>query len=155
MAALKAILTAFGRRLREGGWLPLLVVTSACLLFREQYPFSNFPMYSTFGSSTWYVYLADGNGQPIPSATAVGMSTPTLKKVFTTELRKERERQHLRGKLTPAGEQAAGEQLLARLRRPSVAQTGGSPQPLRLYEVEITLRSGRLEKATRLVAELR
>ncbi len=139
-------------------WKPMLIFTTACLLIGEQYPFSNFPMYSSFGSSTYYLYLADGMGAPVASLETIGMSTPTLKKVFSTEMRKERERLQIRaGELTPEQKQLVGERLLARLKNSPAARQRGGPKPeiLRLYEVNISVRGGRFEKQTELVAESR
>ncbi len=63
------------------------LLTLICLVVEEQYPFSNFPMYSSFGDRTYYIYLADGAGQPLATKPTAGMTTPTLKKVFDGELR--------------------------------------------------------------------
>jgi hypothetical protein len=139
-------------------WKPLLVLTAASLLIQEQYPFSDFPMYSTFGPKTYYLYLADGAGVPIPVLTVLGMRTTTLKKVFATEIRKEREHFPARPKrLTPAQKQAVGERLLARLKASPAAKKRGRkvPNVLRLYEVNISLVEGHLDKQTELIAEHR
>lgn len=137
---------------------PLLLITAACLLLREQYPLSNFPMYSSFGAHTFYIYLADGTGRPIASLPAVGMSTATMKKVYVTEMRKERDRLGLRAKkLTVEEKRPVGERLLTKLKNsPAVRQRGSAfPGGLRLYEVEIAMRERRFEKETSLVAEVR
>lgn len=147
---------ALRRFLSRLWWKPLLLLTAASLLIQEQYPFSDFPMYSSFGPTTYYLYLADGAGAPIPALTTVGMSTTTLKKIFATEIRKERERLPARPKrLTPEQKQAVGERLLAKLKASPVAQRRGGKVPavLRLYEVNISLAGGRFEKETALIAE--
>ncbi len=134
----------------------LLLVTLACLLVREQYPFSNFPMYSGFGRNTYYVYLADGNGTPIPALTTMGVSTPTLKKMFADEMAKEREHFKLHPKkLTLEQKRDPGERLLARIKSSSAALARSAPKPevLRLYEVTISLEGERFTKQTVLIAE--
>lgn len=136
---------------------PLIAITAACLVLQEQYPLSDFPMYSSFGPTTYYLYLADGNGTPLASLTNFGMSTPTLKKVFSTEMRKERERLQLRPKrLTPEQKREVGERFLARLREsPAVRQRGATlPPVLRLYEVNIELTDRRFDKQTTMIAEV-
>lgn len=136
----------------------MLLLTAGCLLIEEQFPFSNFPMYSSFGPTTYYLYIADGAAAPIATLTTLGMSTPTLKKVFSTEMRKERARLGTRAKqLTPEQKEAVGERLLARLRTsPAALQRGGEiPPVLRLYEVNISLARGRFDKQTVLIAEQR
>ncbi len=68
-------------------WI-FLVFCALCLGLGEQYPFSNFPMYSNMEDHTYLLYITDENGQPIPLMTAYGMRTSILKKFFHTEARK-------------------------------------------------------------------
>ena len=137
---------------------PLLLITAACLLIGEQYPFSSFPMYASFGPSTYYLYLADGSGNAVACFPTLGMSSASLKKVFSTEMRKERGRLHLRAKkLTLEQKKVVGDRLLARLQASPAARGRGGVKPdgLRIYEVNITQRDQRFEKETALIAELR
>ena len=137
-------------------WKPMLVLTAMCLVFQEQYPFSDFPMYSSFGPTTYYLYVADGSDAPVASMTTLGMSTPTMKKVFSTEMRKERERLQIK-RLTPEQKRAVGERFLGTLKNsPAALQRGGQiPPVLRLYQVNISLADGRLGKERELIAEHR
>ena len=64
----------------------LLFVTVMCLVLRENYPFSNFPMYSSFSDETYFLYLTDAAGQPI-ATTRLGLSSSTLKKIFDRQRR--------------------------------------------------------------------
>ena len=48
----------------------LLVMVLLCLVLRENYPFSNFPMYSSSGKHTYYLYL-DRRGWPAAQDSAV------------------------------------------------------------------------------------
>ena len=59
----------------------LLVMTVLCLALRENYPFSNFPMYSSFNNRTYYLYLTDARGNPIKTR-QFGLSSSGLKKIF-------------------------------------------------------------------------
>ena len=69
------------------GWLRstrcrcLLVMALLCLVLRENYPFSNFPMYSSFSSQTYYVYLTDGARRPLRTK-EFGLLSSGLKKIF-------------------------------------------------------------------------
>ena len=146
------------RSLSARGCTPMLLLTAACLLVQEQYPFSNFPMYSSFSHKTFYVYLADGTGAPIAAKNTIGINTPTLKKIYVSETRRERERRPGRSKqLTDEQKQTAGERLLARLRSsPAVRERNLEfPSGLRLYEVTISMAGGRFDKQTKLIAEVR
>ena len=145
---------------RKFGRVPcaLLVLTAACLVLREQYPFSHFPMYSSFGDNTYYVHLADGTGKPLPTLPTTGMMTATLKKMYDTELRKEVARlRRSRRRLTTEEKRPAGERVLLALNRSLWAQQQ-APQfspPLRIYEVNISCSAGRFEKRSELIAEAR
>ena len=135
---------------------PLLIFTAACLLIAEQYPFSNFPMYASFGSKTYYVYLTDGSDQPVRARELVGMTTPTLKKVYDGETRREAKQLRVpRGRLTAEQKRVVGERILTRLKTNARAEAAGAafPAQLRLYHVEIELIDGRIEKKTSLIAE--
>lgn len=137
-------------RLARTRCLPLFALTTACLVLQEQFPFSNFPMYSSFSSHTFYVYLADGNGRPIPALTSLGMSTATLKKIYATELRKETQRLLLgKRKLSPQEKAVVGQRVLNGLKLSATA-----PNELILYEVNIDQRGGRFDKQTTPVASI-
>jgi len=143
--------------LRQLPCKPLLVLTFLCLALKEQYPFSNFPMYSTFENKTYYVHLADGADQPVPTAEALGLATSTLKKIYDGEVRRELRRLQVRREhLTAEQKQAIGGPVLARLKKASAAQGAvGIPEVLRLYQVDIALAGGRFEKRRSFIAELR
>ena len=136
---------------------PLLAIAAACLILEEQYPFSHFPMYSSFSPSTFYVYLADGSGQPLASFATVGQSTATLKKIYRAGLQRQARRQTTSvGKLSEADRRAVAERMLARFREKAAAGTiRALPGALRLYEVQIRQKGEELSKETKLVAELR
>lgn len=114
-------------------------------------------MYSSFSESTYYVHLADGAGQPLPTRQTIGITASTLKKVYQSDLREERARLRLRAKkLTLEEKRVVGQRLLARLQdSPPASETGGArPRGLRLYEVDISLIDGRIEKRSELIAEI-
>ncbi|HSH37394.1 MAG TPA: hypothetical protein VK993_01300 [Chthoniobacterales bacterium] len=138
--------------------LPLLVITAACLFCKEFYPLSHFPMYSSFASRTHYVYLADGNGRPLPTFPTAGMNTPALKKVYDHALREERTRIKSLGNTDAAGgaSEVAAERVLRTVQGSPAARTAGTtPQVLRMYRVDIELVTHRFEKRTTLLAEVR
>ena len=144
--------------MRSGRWGLLLLFTAFCLLLREEFPFSNFPMYSSFGKSTYYVYLADSEDRPLATLPTVGMATPILKKVYDTELKKEIGRlRSSRSKMTLPQKRPAGQRTLATLKNSLWAQQQGSefPATLRLYEVNIALAGTKFNKRTDLIAEIR
>lgn len=58
------------------------------LVLQENYPFSNFPMYSSFNSHTYLVYLVDARGKML-GRRELGLSNSGLKKIFDGYRRKE------------------------------------------------------------------
>ena len=153
-----SLLHAAGRAILQLPYKPMLAITAACLLIGEQYPFSDFPMYSSFSDSTYYVYLADGSGQPLSTYGAIGVSTATLKKKYESERRAELRRLRISGaRMTDEQRQALGARMLAELRASPGAHASGVPLPevLRLYEVRVRLADGQLMKETKLIAEQR
>ena len=68
---------------------PFFLVLGLCACafkFGEQYPITRFPMYDKFPDHTFYVYVADKNGIPIPVQDLTGVNTSKLKKPYDYEL---------------------------------------------------------------------
>lgn len=83
-----------------------------CLLLRENYPFSHFPMYSSFTDHTYFLHLTARDGTLLRTR-QFGLSSSTLKKIF------DRARRQNLGRLKGAADkrvlladQAAGRALL-------------------------------------------
>jgi len=52
----------------------------------EYYPFSNFPMYASFGPDTYLVFVTDLENQPIAIGPTFGISASDLKKAYDRKL---------------------------------------------------------------------
>ena len=90
----------------------LLVMTVLCLALRENYPFSNFPMYSSFSQRTYFLYLTNAQGNPI-SMRKYGLPNSVLKKIFDRHRRTELQRFESSGNARVSlAEQAAAQSLL-------------------------------------------
>ncbi|CAN5198499.1 hypothetical protein BH23VER1_BH23VER1_35530 [soil metagenome] len=142
------------------GLLPLVLATALCLAVGEKYPFSDFPMYSRFSDATFYVYLADGAGEPIPVQSLTYVRTSRLKKVYENELRDiSKAIGTPKSKLSPAERIPAGEKTLRWLY--DTTRPGGKPLleehgSLRLYHVDLALDDGHItESAPTLVGQVR
>jgi hypothetical protein len=91
-------------------WLLLMVLLG--LVVRENYPFSHFPMYSSFSSRTYLIYLADPQGTALKTP-QFGLSNSGLKKIFDRYLRQElRHFADVGDARVPRAEAAAGQSLL-------------------------------------------
>lgn len=107
-----SLLTSARAWLRRTRCKWLLVMTLLCLGLRENYPFSNFPMYSSFSHRTYFLYLTDARGEPIKTP-QFGLSSSALKKIFDRARRQELEHFENSGSARVAlAEQAAAQSLL-------------------------------------------
>lgn len=90
----------------------LAVMVLLGLTLRENYPFSHFPMYSTFSRRTYFIYLSNSAGEPRRTRD-LGLSSSGLKKIFDRYRREELLRFANAGdQRVPLAEEAAGEDLL-------------------------------------------
>ena len=153
----QALLRALRDWLRRTRCKYLLVLTLLCLVLRENYPFSHFPMFSSFSSRSYYIYLADAEGRALKTR-EFGLSNSTLKKIFDRYRRKELGHFATAGAdRVPLAEAAAGQSLLVYLdgisaRRPSAARL--LPQ-LQLEHVVVRQENGAVRLDTRTVARHR
>lgn len=130
----------------------LWMMTAACLLVGEVYPFSNFPMFGNFSGKTWYVYLADESGKAIP-AVDFGVPTNGIKKAYDANLDRIKAGLPKKKKLSAEQERVAGEETLRYL----IAGAKNRPAnmaALRLVRVDVRMRDGKMVKETRTAAEV-
>jgi len=141
--------------LRRTGCQWLVVMTVLCLVLRENYPFSNFPMYSSFSRKTYFVYLVDPAGEAIKTPT-FGLSSSALKKIFDRARREELE--HFEGAgadRVPLAEQAAAHSLLRYLEGLAESQPAARKllAGLQVRHVRVTQKSDALSLETRTLAQ--
>jgi hypothetical protein len=134
----------------------------------EWYPFSNFPMYSTFEDTAYYVYVTDLDDKPLPLVPIVKRTGSEVKKLYDLLLKKEiarlKDEARARGEkyrsriyqmkgeeCRPAGD-ATLNQLLETAQLPK--EINGQPG-LRLHQVDITLVDGSIKQRTKLVGEVK
>lgn len=138
---------------------PLFLTLILCLLLKENYPFSHFPMYSRFSDRTYYVYVTDRAGDPIPVQSITYIRTSRIKKVYDGNLGRIKEnldkdkRELSPEERAPAGA-AALEWLYQTTRdemKPTLDRLGG----LQLHSVEVRLQDGEtVEMPAELVGEI-
>lgn len=75
----------------------------------EEYPFSNFPMYSNFQRDARVVWVADQNGDPVPTNDYFGRRASTIKKIFDTRMSEMKREAKRGGRPIPPDEEAARE----------------------------------------------
>ena len=102
--------------LRAWPWFVASIVLG--LLIRENFPFSHWPMYSNFTRESGYVYVINGDGEPLAIATFFE-TAPRLRRQFERERKAELKRnsQNREGRSNAEIEQDAATHLLKRLAR--------------------------------------
>lgn len=70
-----------GKTVLLASWFMILVFVVSQLT-GQFYPFSKFPMYSSFPDHTNLFYLTDGNDQVLPTLDIVGIDGPRFKQVI-------------------------------------------------------------------------
>lgn len=125
----------------------------------EFYPFSNFPMYASFSPGTYYVYVSDLHDKPIAVGTTFGIAISNVKKAYDRKLTTLKEQASGKGKradLPLEMKRIAADAVLNWLTEnspnPAVVKTLGG---IRLHEVNVTYRDGRVSKDGRQVGEVR
>ncbi len=152
---------------RIGRMIPLktaLLVIVVCFAVRENFPFSHFPMYSSFSDYSYYIYFTDGKGEPVPILDLSGHKTSGLKKIYDKQLKKERE------KLEKAGVEIGGYRFMTREQREPAAKYTldwiykntkenrkaalAARRPLRLYHMHLRCEEGQTVEESEFIAEL-
>lgn len=133
----------------------------------EWYPFSNFPMYSDFEEQAYYVYVTDKEDKPVPLGETFGMAPSDVKKAYDQKLKKEVDR--LKKEAKARGEKysrklvemsadecrPSGDATLREMRANTKYQDVVKRfDGLRLYQVDIFIKDGRIEKNTKRVGEI-
>ena len=150
-----SLLTGVRAWLRQTRYKWLLLMTVLCLVVRENYPFSNFPMYSSFSHRTYYLYLTDERGDAIKTR-LFGMSSSALKKIFDRARRIELENFEGAGKMrVPLAEEAAARSLLRYLDglAASRAKTRKLLSGLQVHHVQVSQKANALSFETHTLAQ--
>lgn len=129
-------------------WLSVAVL----LVIGEQFPFSNFPMYSSLDDKSFYYVVTDSQNRPLPYATVFRFRASHASKAFRSEARKA-------GKSGLSEEeskrQAAGSLLAFLLERAEPESREALRQGgLSLVEVRLTMENGKMREDRTVLAVL-
>lgn len=141
-----------------------LLFVALCLILKENFPFSHFPMYQSFSDYSFIVYVADKNGAPIPVQTVTGIKTSKIKKIFKNEQEAERARLEEAGTkiegyrfMTKQQRKSAGEAALVSIFKNTKAKGEAALReaaPLRIYYVHLRMGDSGFEREEELIAEM-
>lgn len=134
----------------------------------EWFPFSNFPMYSNFEKTAYYVFVTDLNDEPLPMTPIFGNWPSGVKKIYDAKLKEEVDRlkkaaiergERYRKRIVqmdgeecrPAGDATLIQMVESSRNKEQIAKYPG----FRLYQSDITLEDGMIVKRRKMVGEFR
>ena len=133
----------------------LIVITLLNLLFRENYPFTHYPMYSSFSRFSNFIYIADEKDEPIPMKKIFGIKSNFLKKIYMEEIEKLSSKKGIEVRefkntdFKMAGDVALNYLIENCVTSPVVQQY----RSIKLYDTIIFLNEGKIQKDKRFITE--
>jgi hypothetical protein len=132
----------------------LAIYTLVSLQLEENYPISNYPMYSNPSPERPYYMITDGDGKPLAIQTLTGVTCPKIGKIFrakSDELAKELKMKA--GDLKPQHHQAISMEMFAYLRNEAQqkGQTAAMPAKLQLVKNYISYEDGEVVETPTLI----
>ena len=137
---------------------PLTVLTLYCLIsifLQENFPFSNFPMYSNPSAERMYYTISAGDGIGLPVQTLTEITSPKIGKIFRTKAEKYSKKAGVKvSNFTPEQVASVGREILGDLRAKSkhLGRDGQLPAKLQLNRVWITFTGGRIVEIPSVIA---
>ena len=132
----------------------MLILILLSLWLGEWYPISNFPMYSTFSHSNNFIYISDGQDQPISLESEFGFRTAFIKKIYDSRLRNLKNQNNINHNINKRAK--AGEDLLKYIvneRNPKV-NNYTNYNKLKLWNVIVTIKNNQIVQKQKLITEL-
>jgi hypothetical protein len=124
----------------------------------EFYPFSNFPMYSSFEPNTYFVFITDLADQPIAISPTFGTSASDIKKTYDRKLGDLKKRAPKGARKVdlpaPLKKEAADATLAALVKKISPSPHLIGKKGLRLHHVDILYDGGTLQQRSTQVGEI-
>ena len=132
----------------------LAVYTMLSLYFKENYPFSNYPMYSNPSAERPYYTVADGDGNPLPIQAKTGITCPKIGKIYRKKSEELGKKIGLRAKeLPPQQVQVIGMEIFAQLRREAAKLKQPMPAKLQLTRTIISYENGKIVESPQVIAQ--
>jgi hypothetical protein len=146
---------------RESPWyrLPLrtplttlTIFVAVCLIAKENFPFSHFPMYARPGAERGYFVITDGGGNPIPVGTLTGVTSSQVGKAYrkkskdmATETKVSAEQSRTER------DRIVGTEIFQMLRQQASKRGRDLPEKLQLHLVEIRFDDGQIKETKRVL----
>lgn len=132
----------------------LLIYTVLSLWAEENYPLSNYPMYSNPSPERPYYTVADGEGNPLPIQTKTGITCPKIGKIYRKKAEELAKKLDIRAvDLKPEQVQSIGMEMFAQLRHEAEKLKQPMPERLRLVKTYISYKDGKVIETPNTIAE--
>lgn len=142
----------------------MAIFTILSLLIKENFPFSNYPMYSNPSPERNYSMVTGMDNKPLPIAELTGITCPKVGKIFRTiaaehkskakkEARSEDDVDNDSDQLTREQTQAIGMEIFKQLRREATKLKKTLPPQLRLTRIYISYKDGKIVDRPLVLAE--
>ena len=132
----------------------LAIYTLLSLQLEENYPFSNYPMYSNPSPERPYYMITDGEGKALPIQTLTGVTCPKIGKIYRTKSEKLAKELDVRAvDLKPEHMQAISMEMFAYLREEAKqkGQAEAMPPKLRLMKTYLSYENGKVVETPNLI----
>jgi hypothetical protein len=130
--------------------LAIFVVT--CLIIKENFPFSHFPMYARPSAERGYFVVTDGEGNPIPVGTLTGVTASQVGKAYRKKSKEVgREAAGVVGPSRADRDRTVGMEIFQMLREQASKRGRDIPEKLQLHLVEIRFADGQIKEDKRVL----
>ena len=149
---LSAALHFFGNLLRRIPFREVWLSVALLLVVGENYPFSDFPMYSSLDEESVYFVVRSGRGETLPYATSFRSRASFVPKALKSDRRKLEKA----GMSSDAALRQASQNILLYLldRAEPQKREGLLRNGLKLVEIRISVDDSRLEEEEKVLAEI-
>ncbi|HSI64566.1 MAG TPA: hypothetical protein VLE43_15665 [Candidatus Saccharimonadia bacterium] len=134
----------------------LVIYTLVSLQLEENYPISNYPMYSNPSPERPYYMITDGDGKPLPIHTLTGVTCPKIGKIYRTKSEKLAKELNIKAvDLKPEHQQTISMEMFAYLREEAKQQgkADAMPAKLRLMKSYLTYENGQVVETPNLIGQ--
>ena len=129
----------------------LAIFVIVCLLAKENFPFSNFPMYARPSAERGYFIVTDGQGQPIPVGTITGVTASQVGKAYRKKSKELGSQSAGAGQSRADRDRIVATEIFQMLRQQASKRGKDIPQKLQLHLAEIRFADGEVKENQRVL----
>ena len=129
----------------------LAIFVIVCLIAKENFPFSNFPMYSRPAAERGYFLVTDGEGQAIPVGTLTGVTASQVGKAYRKKSKELAQTVRVSGQSRSDRDRLVGAEIFQMLREQAAKRVKDIPAKLQLHLVEIRFEDGKIKEKRRVL----